>query len=246
MQVGAIVLARRIFVVDPNLSEARAIFWRMEPPRAPELRHTSKERSYDHSNNYDARARHNDRRHVRLGPVARRTPPRQSALAPGPRGIRIDQAMLLLRIPLAMEAPGIAWPHDAVTKSSQAAQGAVSAVPVTYHRMKIIDGIKIFYREAGPKDGPVVLLLHGFPTSSHMFRNLIPALAGRYRVIAPDYPSYGKSDMPDRAKFAYTFDRFANSSTACLISSESRDMRCMSWTTGRPWAGGSPCSIRSA
>src|SRR5437868_823082 len=55
---------------------------------------------------------------------------------------------------------------------------------------------------------PVVLLLHGFPTSSHMFRNLIPALADRYHVIAPDYPGYGQSDMPDRAKFPYTFDRF--------------------------------------
>ena len=59
------------------------------------------------------------------------------------------------------------------------------------------------------RDGrPVVLLLHGFPTSSHMFRNLIPALADRYHVIAPDYPGYGQSDMPDRTKFAYTFDRF--------------------------------------
>jgi pimeloyl-ACP methyl ester carboxylesterase len=54
-----------------------------------------------------------------------------------------------------------------------------------------------------------VVLLHGFPTSSHMFRNLIPALADLYHVIAPDYPGYGQSDMPDRNKFAYTFDRFA-------------------------------------
>jgi pimeloyl-ACP methyl ester carboxylesterase len=69
--------------------------------------------------------------------------------------------------------------------------------------------VNIFYREAGPRDAPVVLLLHGFPTSSHMFRNLIPALADRYHVIAPDYPGYGQSDMPDRATFAYTFDRFA-------------------------------------
>ncbi len=81
--------------------------------------------------------------------------------------------------------------------------------PVTHHRATAIDGVSIFYREAGPADAPVVLLLHGFPTSSHMFRNLIPALADRYRVIAPDYPGYGQSDMPDRATFAYTFDRFA-------------------------------------
>ena len=86
---------------------------------------------------------------------------------------------------------------------------ADTALPVTHHRTAKVDGIGIFYREAGPKDGPVVLLLHGFPTSSHMFRNLIPELADRYRVIAPDYPGYGQSESPDRASFAYTFDRAA-------------------------------------
>ena len=83
------------------------------------------------------------------------------------------------------------------------------AIPVTHHRTRVVDGIKLFYREAGPADAPAVVLLHGFPTSSHMFRNLIPLLADRYRVIAPDYPGYGQSDSPDRAGFAYTFDRFA-------------------------------------
>src|SRR6201988_4281495 len=82
------------------------------------------------------------------------------------------------------------------------------AYPVTYYRITKVDGVNIFYREAGPAQAPVVLLLHGFPTSSHMFRNLIPALADRYHVIAPDYPGYGQSDMPDRARFGYTFDRF--------------------------------------
>ncbi len=72
-----------------------------------------------------------------------------------------------------------------------------------------IDGVKVFYREAGPKDAPVLLLLHGFPTSSQMFRGLIPRLADRYHVIAPDYPGYGFSDMPDRAKGVYTFDNYA-------------------------------------
>jgi pimeloyl-ACP methyl ester carboxylesterase len=80
--------------------------------------------------------------------------------------------------------------------------------PVTYHRNTTIDGVNIFYREAGPKDAPAVVLLHGFPTSSHMFRNLIPALADRYHVIAPDYPGYGQSASPDRSQFAYTFDNF--------------------------------------
>jgi pimeloyl-ACP methyl ester carboxylesterase len=83
------------------------------------------------------------------------------------------------------------------------------STPVVHHRTATLDGVKIFYREAGAEDAPVVLLLHGFPTSSHMFRNLIPALADRYRVIAPDYPGYGQSDMPDRATFGYTFDHIA-------------------------------------
>jgi pimeloyl-ACP methyl ester carboxylesterase len=82
---------------------------------------------------------------------------------------------------------------------------AAPGIPVTYHRTSAIDGLNIFYPEAGPAGAPVVLLLHGFPTSSHMFRNLIPALADRYHVIAPDYPGYGQSDRPDCIKFAYTF-----------------------------------------
>jgi pimeloyl-ACP methyl ester carboxylesterase len=83
------------------------------------------------------------------------------------------------------------------------------ATSVTHYRKATVDGVGIFYREAGPPDAPVFLLLHGFPTSSHMFRNLIPALSDRYHLIAPDYPGYGQSDMPDRAGFDYTFDRFA-------------------------------------
>lgn len=72
----------------------------------------------------------------------------------------------------------------------------------TAHRTAVVDGISIFYREAGPPDAPVVVLLHGFPTSSRMYRDLIPALAVRYRVIAPDYPGFGHSGRPDRATFA--------------------------------------------
>jgi pimeloyl-ACP methyl ester carboxylesterase len=79
----------------------------------------------------------------------------------------------------------------------------------THHRAVEIDGLTIFYREAGPADGPVVLLLHGWPSSSRMFRNLIPHLADRYRVIAPDYPGFGNSSAPDRSAFAYTFDHLS-------------------------------------
>jgi pimeloyl-ACP methyl ester carboxylesterase len=78
------------------------------------------------------------------------------------------------------------------------------------HRTVKIDGLDIFYREAGPKDSPTVLLLHGFPTSSHMFRNLIPALADKYHVIAPDYPGFGNSSAPSVEDFEYTFDELAN------------------------------------
>src|SRR5918994_603550 len=78
----------------------------------------------------------------------------------------------------------------------------------THHRTVSIEGVNVFYREAGPADAPAVVLLHGFPSSSHMFRNLIPALADRYRVIAPDYPGFGESAMPDRAQFQYSFARF--------------------------------------
>jgi pimeloyl-ACP methyl ester carboxylesterase len=72
-----------------------------------------------------------------------------------------------------------------------------------------VDGIKVFYREAGPKDAPTLLLLHGFPTSSHMFRDLIPLLADRFHIVAPDLPGFGRSDMPARDVFPYTFARLA-------------------------------------
>jgi pimeloyl-ACP methyl ester carboxylesterase len=80
----------------------------------------------------------------------------------------------------------------------------------TAHRTIKVRNLDIFYREAGPKDAPAVLLLHGFPTSSQMFRNLIPALADKYHVVAPDYPGFGHSSMPPRDKFAYTFDHLAD------------------------------------
>jgi pimeloyl-ACP methyl ester carboxylesterase len=80
--------------------------------------------------------------------------------------------------------------------------------PVSY-RTADVDGFKIFYREAGPKDAPKLLLLHGFPSASHMFRDLIPLLADRFHIVAPDLPGFGQSDMPPREKFSYTFDNIA-------------------------------------
>jgi pimeloyl-ACP methyl ester carboxylesterase len=81
-------------------------------------------------------------------------------------------------------------------------------VEVLHKTVKVGD-LDIFYREAGPKDAPTILLLHGFPTSSQMFRKLIPALADKYHVVAPDYPGYGHSSMPPHNKFLYTFDNLA-------------------------------------
>jgi pimeloyl-ACP methyl ester carboxylesterase len=86
---------------------------------------------------------------------------------------------------------------------------ADSTVNQVHYKTVKVDDLDIFYREAGPKDAPTVLLLHGFPTSSQMFRNLIPLLAGKYHVIAPDYPGYGHSSMPSRDTFSYTFDNLA-------------------------------------
>ena len=80
---------------------------------------------------------------------------------------------------------------------------------VTYHTEEIA-GLDLFYREAGPKDAPTIVLLHGFPTSSHMFRNLIPQLSDKFHVIAPDYPGFGNSEMPNRNEFEYTFDNVAD------------------------------------
>jgi pimeloyl-ACP methyl ester carboxylesterase len=81
---------------------------------------------------------------------------------------------------------------------------------MTTYKYATIGGRKIFYREAGSKDAPTIVLLHGFPTSSHMFRDLIPLLAGRFHLVAPDFPGFGQSDMPEREAYDYTFTNIAN------------------------------------
>lgn len=85
-----------------------------------------------------------------------------------------------------------------------------------HHRTVSVGGLEVFYREAGPLDAPVLLLLHGYPTSSHMFRHLIPALADRFRVIAPDHIGFGRSSTPSVDEFAYTFDSLAEVTSAFL------------------------------
>jgi pimeloyl-ACP methyl ester carboxylesterase len=90
-----------------------------------------------------------------------------------------------------------------------ASESSFRSFDITYKTVAV-DGHNIFYREAGPKDAFSILLLHGFPTSSHMFRNLIPALSDKFHLVAPDYPGFGHSDMPPHDQFAYTFDNYAN------------------------------------
>jgi len=112
--------------------------------------------------------------------------------------------MLVLTVAMLASTASI---RPSVAQVSESARG--SPVIVTHYHTVTVDGIDIFYREAGPADAPVILLLHGYPTSSHMFRNLIPALADRYHLIAPDYPGFGQSAAPDHTAFAYTFTHYA-------------------------------------
>lgn len=111
---------------------------------------------------------------------------------------------------------GVASAALALGFSAPAAQAAPPqnsvqspAVPTVHHRRVTVDGVSVFYREAGPADAPVLLLLHGFPTSGHMYRDLMVRLGDRYRVVAPDYPGFGDSDAPSRETFDYTFQHYA-------------------------------------
>jgi pimeloyl-ACP methyl ester carboxylesterase len=88
-------------------------------------------------------------------------------------------------------------------------QGGNGVMAKIHYRKADVDGFKVFYREAGRVDAPTLLLLHGFPSAGHMFRELIPALSDRFRVVAPDLPGFGHSDMPSRDEFPYTFGKLA-------------------------------------
>jgi pimeloyl-ACP methyl ester carboxylesterase len=94
------------------------------------------------------------------------------------------------------------------TKNATLKNQTMETNQIHYRNIKA-NGLNIFYREAGPKDAPTILLLHGYPTSSLMFRNLIPTLSTKYHVLAPDLPGFGFSDMPDHTQFKYTFDNLA-------------------------------------
>jgi pimeloyl-ACP methyl ester carboxylesterase len=124
--------------------------------------------------------------------------------------------MLVFTLQRCLQVFGITLAVSALLASFQlqAQQGKERSVgdPNVYHtfyRTTRIDGLSIFYREAGPKDAPTILLLHGLPSSSRMFQSLLTRLADHYHLVAPDYPGFGHSDWPDPKQFAYTFDHYA-------------------------------------
>ncbi len=120
-------------------------------------------------------------------------------------GIALAFAVVILTAAI----PGSIFSSSAAANQTQTETPTSQHQYQTQHHTIKVDGVDIFYREAGPADAPTILLLHGFPTSSHMFRNLIPALSDRYHVIAPDYPGFGNSAKPSVKDFDYSFDNLA-------------------------------------
>tara|TARA_B110000858_G_scaffold77483_1_gene89776 strand:+ start:12985 stop:14049 length:1065 start_codon:yes stop_codon:yes gene_type:complete len=118
------------------------------------------------------------------------------------KNLTLNRTLIVL-LPVLLSATLLTW-----GSSPANAEQNTSANDVAYKTVEI-EGLEIFYREAGNPENPTVLLLHGFPTSSHMFRELIPALADEYHLVAPDYPGYGYSAMPSVSEFDYSFDNIA-------------------------------------
>lgn len=110
---------------------------------------------------------------------------------------------------LLATANALAVAAPALSQAVGRAPAVEQAASQVRHKTVLVDGVEVFYREAGPRNAQAILLLHGFPSSSHMFRDLIPLLSDRYRVVAPDYPGFGHSAAPDRAAYAYTFENLS-------------------------------------
>ena len=121
----------------------------------------------------------------------------------------IRRGMMLLAVLMLMGAVNLFVSGNTKFVVSVNGEEQSSSNYTTLYKTVEIDGQEIFYREAGPKDAPTIILLHDFPTSSHMFRNLIPKLSDKYHVIAPDYPGFGYSSMPSVDEFDYSFDNLA-------------------------------------
>ncbi|MEN8131957.1 MAG: alpha/beta hydrolase [Pseudomonadota bacterium] len=120
--------------------------------------------------------------------------------------LNLSAAMLALTLTAGTHAGTFS---TQVANVSTAVAASVQQARQTRHKTITVNGVEVFYREAGPSDAPTILLLHGFPTSSHMFRNLMPALADRYHLVAPDYPGFGNSEQPAMDDFDYSFDNLA-------------------------------------
>jgi pimeloyl-ACP methyl ester carboxylesterase len=108
-----------------------------------------------------------------------------------------------------------AAPASIIGQPTQPTSLESTSATTTYHRMAV-SGVELFYREAGPKDAPAIVLLHGFPSSSREFDTLIPLLATHYHLIAPDFPGFGQSDAPPPSSYAYTFDNLAKAINSLL------------------------------
>ena len=135
-------------------------------------------------------------------------PPRQT-LSGTPIAAFGLSAVLASVLTTSLAAPALGEGASRALHPSRAADTIPAAHTQVKHRSIDIDGLSIFYREAGSPEAPTLLLLHGFPTSSHMFRDLIPALADQFHLVAPDYPGYGNSSMPAVDEFDYTFDNLS-------------------------------------
>jgi pimeloyl-ACP methyl ester carboxylesterase len=117
----------------------------------------------------------------------------------------------LIKTAIALYAGLALISSSALAQTNKRNNRDISNSQQVHYRTILANGLHIFYREAGPKDAPTILLLHGYPTSSHMYRNLIPILSKRYHVLAPDLPGFGYSDAPEHTQFKYTFENLAGS-----------------------------------
>ncbi len=123
-------------------------------------------------------------------------------------GVGIASILFIALSTSSAAAQSPAPTHADMAMTPSATRG-VAGTTATYHTAKI-EGITVAYREAGDPKNPTIVLLGGFPSSSHMFRDLIPQLAGRFHLVAPDYPGFGNTDLPDPATFDYSFDHLAS------------------------------------
>ena len=117
--------------------------------------------------------------------------------------------MKKLKIAFTIILAGLLGRTEIMAQSNTFKTSPASEVGLVHHRKVNVNGLGVFYRESGPAGAPTILLLHGYPTSSHMFRNLIPVLNKKYRIIAPDLPGFGNTDLPDRKTYTYTFENLA-------------------------------------